>query len=88
MALENAVTSKDDAIRTLAFRAISVCVKHYEHAFTAQTTIIQTLHHLDHMSVVLADLVAEVTLKYDFLPLGDAILTYRFSLIFLHVLEK
>ncbi|KAI9723781.1 MAG: hypothetical protein M1812_001081 [Candelaria pacifica] len=65
---------KNTAIRMHAFKVLCIAIKHHNHAFGAQTSIIQNLSYFEHLSEPMAELLHILAEQYDYPQLADEIL--------------
>jgi len=63
--LEGKENLKDATITALVYNIIGLCVKLYNHGFTATTSIMQCLSYFEHLAEPMADLLGVLYTKYD-----------------------
>ncbi|CAO3636786.1 unnamed protein product [Mucor hiemalis] len=71
---ENPAYAKSNAIKERIFRILSLCIKHYDHLFVAQTTIMQNLQYWEHSAEPMAELLVYMVEKENYTQLSDEIL--------------
>ncbi|KAI9263006.1 non-SMC mitotic condensation complex subunit 1-domain-containing protein [Helicostylum pulchrum] len=74
MLFENPLQVKSRPIKDRIFRILSLCIKHYEHLFVAQTTIMQYLQYWEHCAEPMAELLVFMVDKENYTQLADEIL--------------
>ncbi|CAG8435255.1 1824_t:CDS:10 [Scutellospora calospora] len=72
--LENVTNTKDSEIKKFVYQILSICVKEYNHAFGAQTSIIQNLQYYEHLSEPMAEFLDVLAQQYDYTRLAEEIL--------------
>ncbi|CAI2182996.1 11563_t:CDS:10 [Funneliformis geosporum] len=72
--LENITTIKTSSIKTRVYTVLSICVKEYNHAFGAQTTIIQNLQYYEHLSEPMAEFLQVLVQQHDHTQLVESTL--------------
>ncbi|WVQ76449.1 hypothetical protein IAR50_006116 [Cryptococcus sp. DSM 104548] len=65
---------KTQEIRMGIFKIICLAVKFHQHAFGAQTSIMQNLTYFEHLSEPMAELLAILEKEFDFSQLGEEVL--------------
>lgn len=65
---------KISEIRLGIFKVICLAVKFHQHAFGAQTSIMQNLTYFEHLSEPMAELLAILEKEFDFSQLGEEVL--------------
>ncbi|TYJ51842.1 hypothetical protein B9479_007560 [Cryptococcus floricola] len=65
---------KVQEIRLGIFKTICLAVKFHQHAFGAQTSIMQNLTYFEHLSEPMAELLAILEKEFDFSQLGEEVL--------------
>ncbi|RHZ79040.1 hypothetical protein Glove_152g93 [Diversispora epigaea] len=73
--LENIANIKDSNIKVRVFKVLSVCVKDYNHAFGAQTSVIQEVQYYDYLSEPMAEFLHMLSSQYDHTKLAEEILS-------------
>lgn len=71
---ENESYLKSNEIKLGIYKVICLAVKFHQHAFGAQTSIIQNLTYFEHLSEPMAELLAILEKEFDFGQLGEEIL--------------
>jgi condensin complex subunit 1 len=61
-------------IRLGVYKVICLAVKHHGHALAAQISIMQCLHHYEHLSEPMAECLTVLAKEFDYAQLGDEIL--------------
>ncbi|CAG8519321.1 961_t:CDS:10 [Funneliformis caledonium] len=69
--LENITTIKTSSIKSRVYTILSICVKEYNHAFGAQTTIIQNLQYYEHLSEPMAEFLQVLVQQHDHTQLAE-----------------
>jgi condensin complex subunit 1 len=72
--LENEARVKSTAMRMHCFRVLCIAVKHHGHAYTAQTSINQSLTYFDHLSEPMAEFLQILAEQYDYPQLCEEVL--------------
>ncbi|KAI9593024.1 armadillo-type protein [Syncephalis fuscata] len=72
--MENVNYLKLGAMRTAIYSLIGSCIKHHNHGFAAQTTMMQNLQYYEHLSQPMADLLALVADQFGYSQLADSVL--------------
>jgi condensin complex subunit 1 len=72
--LENETRVKSNAIRNHCFRVLCIAVKHHGHAYTAQTSINQSLTYFEHLSEPMAEFLFTLADAYDYPQLTEDVL--------------
>ncbi|KAF2028743.1 hypothetical protein EK21DRAFT_69097 [Setomelanomma holmii] len=72
--LENESRVKSNAIRNHCFRVLCIAVKHHGHAYTAQTSINQSLTYFEHLSEPMAEFLFTLADAYDYPQLTEDVL--------------
>ncbi|KAG9286748.1 hypothetical protein G9A89_012298 [Geosiphon pyriformis] len=72
--LENTANTKLANVKFRLYNILSKCVKDYNHAFGAQTTIIQNLQYYEHLSEPMAEFLQVLEDKYNHTQLCEEIL--------------
>ncbi|OAK94746.1 hypothetical protein IQ06DRAFT_285887 [Phaeosphaeriaceae sp. SRC1lsM3a] len=72
--LENEARVKSNAIRQHCFRVLCIAVKHHGHAYTAQTSINQSLTYFEHLSEPMAEFLHVLKDSYDYPQLTEDVL--------------
>ncbi|RIB15151.1 non-SMC mitotic condensation complex subunit 1 [Gigaspora rosea] len=72
--LENVTNTKDSAIKKIVYQILSVCVKDHNHAFGAQTSIMQNLQYYEHLAEPMAEFLDVLANQYDHTRLTEEIL--------------
>ncbi|KAJ4375245.1 condensin complex non-SMC subunit Cnd1 [Neocucurbitaria cava] len=72
--LENEARVKSNAIRNHCFRVLCIAVKHHGHAYTAQTSINQSLTYFEHLSEPMAEFLFTLADAYDYPQLTEDVL--------------
>ncbi|KAF0449771.1 Condensin complex subunit 1 [Gigaspora margarita] len=72
--LENVTNTKDSAIKKIIYQILSVCVKDHNHAFGAQTSIMQNLQYYEHLAEPMAEFLDVLAKQYDHTRLTEEIL--------------
>ncbi|KAF2819550.1 hypothetical protein CC86DRAFT_362428 [Ophiobolus disseminans] len=72
--LENETRVKSAAIRNHCFRVLCIAVKHHGHAYTAQTSINQSLTYFEHLSEPMAEFLFTLADAYDYPQLTEDVL--------------
>ncbi|KAI5286512.1 Condensin complex subunit, partial [Ascosphaera aggregata] len=72
--LESEQRVKNMTIRMYAFKVLCIAVKHYGHAFAAQTAIVQNLTYFEHLAEPMAEFLHILADQYDYPQLADEIL--------------
>lgn len=65
---------KASEVRLGIFKVICLAVKFHQHAFGAQTSIMQNLTYFEHLSEPMAELLAILEKEFDFSQLGEEVL--------------
>lgn len=65
---------KTSEVRLGIFKVICLAVKFHQHAFGAQTSIMQNLTYFEHLSEPMAELLAILEKEFDFSQLGEEVL--------------
>ncbi|WVO23669.1 uncharacterized protein IAS62_005024 [Cryptococcus decagattii] len=65
---------KTSEVRLGIFKVICLAVKFHQHAFGAQTSIMQNLTYFEHLSEPMAELLAILENEFDFSQLGEEVL--------------
>ncbi|CAI6335145.1 unnamed protein product [Periconia digitata] len=72
--LENEARVKSTVIRMHCFRVLCIAVKHHGHAYTAQTSINQSLTYFEHLSEPMAEFLQILAEQYDYPQLTEEVL--------------
>ncbi|CAG8544327.1 22071_t:CDS:10 [Dentiscutata erythropus] len=72
--LENVTNTKDSAIKKIVYQILSVCVKEHNHAFGAQTSIMQNLQYYEHLAEPMAEFLDVLAENYNHTRLTEEIL--------------
>ncbi|KAH7080695.1 armadillo-type protein [Paraphoma chrysanthemicola] len=72
--LENESRVKSNSIRNHCFRVLCIAVKHHGHAYTAQTSINQSLTYFEHLSEPMAEFLFTLADAYDYPQLTEDVL--------------
>ncbi|CAG8579451.1 5283_t:CDS:10 [Ambispora gerdemannii] len=72
--LENTANTKIAKLKFCVYKILSKCVKDYNHAFGAQTTIIQNLQYYEHLSEPMAEFLEVLANQFDHTQLAEEIL--------------
>lgn len=72
--LENEARVKSQVIRMHCFRVLCIAVKHHGHAYTAQTSINQSLTYFEHLSEPMAEFLQILAQQYDYPQLTEEVL--------------
>ncbi|KAF1963548.1 hypothetical protein CC80DRAFT_521522 [Byssothecium circinans] len=72
--LENETRVKNTAMRMHCFRVLCIAVKHHGHAYTAQTSINQSLTYFEHLSEPMAEFLQILAEQYDYPQLTEEVL--------------
>ncbi|PSN64498.1 hypothetical protein BS50DRAFT_498171 [Corynespora cassiicola Philippines] len=73
--LENEARVKNTAMRMHCFRVLCIAVKHHGHAYTAQTSINQSLTYFEHLSEPMAEFLQILAEQYDYPQLTEEVLS-------------
>ncbi|KAJ7677367.1 non-SMC mitotic condensation complex subunit 1-domain-containing protein [Mycena rosella] len=71
---ESELYMKSQDIKLSVYKVICLAVKHHNHSFAAQITIIQSLQFYEHLSEPMAECLTILAKEFDQAQLGDAIL--------------
>ncbi|KAG1142022.1 hypothetical protein G6F37_007640 [Rhizopus arrhizus] len=71
---ENPVNAKSTRVKERVFRILGLCVKYYDHAFVAQTTMMQNLQYWEHSAEPMAEFLIYLVEKLNYNQLADEIL--------------
>ncbi|KAG0193993.1 Condensin complex subunit [Apophysomyces sp. BC1034] len=71
---ENPASAKSGTVTSKVFKVLSICIKHYEHLFASQMTIMQNLQYWEHSAEPMAALLHYLVDKQDYTQLADEIL--------------
>lgn len=72
--LESEARVKNTGLRMHCFKVLCIAVKHYGHAYGAQTSIIQSLSYFEHLSEPMAEFLHILAEQYDYPQLAEEIL--------------
>ncbi|RKP07607.1 chromosome condensation complex protein, partial [Thamnocephalis sphaerospora] len=72
--MESTSNLKQASIRNAIYALIGGCIKHHNHGFGAQTTILQNLQYYEHLSQPMADLLCVVADQFDHSQIADSVL--------------
>ncbi|KAJ4303327.1 condensin complex non-SMC subunit Cnd1 [Kalmusia sp. IMI 367209] len=72
--LENEARVKNTTIRLHCFRVLCIAVKYHGHAYTAQTSINQSLTYFEHLSEPMAEFLQILANEYDYPQLTEDVL--------------
>ncbi|CAG8517034.1 9868_t:CDS:10 [Cetraspora pellucida] len=78
--LENVNNIKDPAIKRVVYQILSTCVKDHNHAFGAQTSIIQNLQYYEHLSEPMAEFLDVLAKQCDHTQIAEEILMFLVKL--------
>ncbi|KAF2688036.1 hypothetical protein K458DRAFT_360969 [Lentithecium fluviatile CBS 122367] len=72
--IENEARVKNTTIRMHCFRVLCIAIKHHGHAYTAQTSINQSLTYFEHLSEPMAEFLQILAEQYDYPQLAEDVL--------------
>ena len=72
--LESESRVKNMAIRMHTFKVLCVAIKHHNHAFAAQTSVIQNLTYFEHLAEPMAEFLNILAEQYDYPQLAEEVM--------------